>query len=223
MSYEMVWKLMLKDWYLQRMAVILSLAAAPVALGVVAFGGMMGSIFGVILLVTILVFAGAQVAISTTVNERKEQTLAFIMSMPVTFREYSLAKLAGNLLIFLVPWTACVAGSLILLAITPTSRGLIPYIVIMGIEVLVNICLMNVVALTTESQTWTVSMLLITNLGFNGIGYWVAHMKEIQPWMFGKQMVWNSTVSGIVAGEFALLALMVFVALFAQSRKRDFL
>jgi ABC-2 type transport system permease protein len=223
MSYETIWKLMVKDWYLQRLSVLLAVAAAPVAFAVVAMGGQMGSIFGVILLVTILVFVGAQVSISTMVNERKEQSLAFVMSMPVSFKEYSVAKLGGNLLIFLVPWTACLLGSVILLAVSPGSQGLIPYITIMGVEILVNICLMNVVALTTESQHWTVGMLLTTNLGFNGLGYWVAHMKGIQPWMFGKQLVWTSTATAVLSAEIAVIVLMVTAALFVQSRKRDFL
>jgi hypothetical protein len=66
-------------------------------------------------------------------------------------------------------------------------------------------------------------MLLVTNVGFNAVGYWVAHMSGIHPWMFGKELVWTSTATGLVAGEIATMALLVVVGLFVQGRKRDYL
>jgi ABC-type Na+ efflux pump permease subunit len=220
----MVWRLMAKDWYLQRTAVLLALAGAPVSLAVIAFGGKIGFTMGIILLVTILVSIGAQLVISTMVNERQEQTLAFVMSLPVSTWEYSVAKLLGALLIFLVPWGVCVAGSLALLWNSPEGvRGLIPFAAIMGMEILLSTSLMACVALITESQRWTVGVIFCGSMALNGVGYWVAHIPSIAKTMFGPNLEWSPAALSLLAGECVLIACALGTAMLVQSRKRDYL
>ena len=103
MNYSMVKLLILKDWYLQRWMILGSLVAGALALAITVSSRKAAFFLGIILLVTVLVAVGAQLAIATVVNERKEQTLAFVMSMPISSREYTTAKILANLLIFLVP------------------------------------------------------------------------------------------------------------------------
>ena len=47
----------------------------------------------------------------TVVEERNEQTLPFVMSLPISPMEYTTAKILANLLIFLVPLGALMLGS----------------------------------------------------------------------------------------------------------------
>src|SRR5882757_6174400 len=117
MNYSMVKHLMMKDWYLQRWAILASLAAGGITLAIIASGGKAAFMLGVILLITVLVAIGAQLAMSTMVLERKEHTLAFVMSLPISYREYTASKLLGNFLIFMIPWLALVLGSLALFAV----------------------------------------------------------------------------------------------------------
>src|SRR5580704_12324357 len=106
MNYKMVKLLILKDWYLQRWMILGSLLAAALALAITVSTGKAGLFLGITLLVTVLIGIGAYVAVATNIDERKNQTLAFVMSLPVSTREYTSAKILGNLLIFLVPWSA---------------------------------------------------------------------------------------------------------------------
>jgi ABC-type Na+ efflux pump permease subunit len=62
-------------------------------------------------LITVIISIGAQMAVSTIVTERKEQTLSFVMSLPISYREYTACKVWGNLIIFLVPWLTMLLGS----------------------------------------------------------------------------------------------------------------
>ena len=41
---------------------------------------------------------------ATVVEERTDQTLPFVMSLPISAAEYTTAKILANLLIFLIPW-----------------------------------------------------------------------------------------------------------------------
>jgi ABC-2 type transport system permease protein len=223
MNYTMVKRLILKDWYLQRLPIALSLLGGAVSLAIVATGGQAGFTLGIILLVTALVTIGAMLAMNLTVLERKEQTLGFIMSLPVSYREYTAAKILGILLIFLIPWLAFMAGSIALVWFSPGIRGLIPFIVIMGTEILANICMIAAVGLITESQGWTITALMIGNVALNVIGYGVAHIPGIESGLFRPNLHWTPAATGLLAIEAALICLILAGTFFLQSRKKNFL
>jgi hypothetical protein len=224
MNYPMVKRLILKDWYLQRWAIAGSIVGGVVTLGVIVTGGKAGFLFGVIGLVTVLIAVGAQVAMATTVLERKEQTLPFVMSLPVSCREYTAAKILAILSIFLLPWLTLVLGSFAILTISPESpRGLIPFVAIMATEILVSTCLVVAVAVTSESQGWTIGAIMVGNLTLNVVGYYVAHIPSIARGMFGHTVQWSSAASVLLLAEFAMAVLLLGLTFFFQARRTDFL
>ena len=93
MNYEMVKRLILKDWYLQRWAIRRSLVGVAATLGIIASGGKVAFLLGLILLIMVIISIGAQMPMSTIVTERKEQTLPFVMSLPISYREYTASKI----------------------------------------------------------------------------------------------------------------------------------
>ena len=223
MNYSMVKVLILKDWYLQRWTVVASLLGGAIALGIVCIPGNATFMLGLILLITVLIAVGAQLAIASMVNERKEQTLAFVMSLPISFREYTVAKLLGTLLIFMLPFLMLVIGSLALFAVPHgVPHGLLPFTVIMSMEILVNTCLIVAVALVTESQGWTVAAIMAGNIALNIVGYFVAHIAGIAKGMAGTTVMWSPAASSLLAAEFALIALLLGLTIYLQSRKVDF-
>ena len=223
MNYSMVKRLILKDWYLQRWLILASLPAGAVTLGIIAFGGKAGFFIGLLLLVTVIIAVGAQLAVATMVSERKEQTLAFAMSLPISYREYTAAKILGNLLIFLVPWITLVLGSFAILMYPPEHHGMIPYVAIMAAEILASTCLIFAVALISESQGWTVGAIIVGNLVLNGFGYFVGHIPSIAKGMDSATLNWSPAASFLLLGEFTTIALLLGLTFFVQSRKKDFL
>ena len=219
----MVKRLMLKDWYLNRWPIVASLAATIASLGIVATGNKEAFLLGIILLVMVIVFIGAHLVVSTIVNERKEQTLPFVMTLPISYREYTASKIWGNLLIFLVPWFTMVLGGLFLLLYDAKTYGLVPYFVIMSTEILMSTCLIITTALITESQGWTVGAIMVGNIGVNGIGYLVAHIPAIAQGMWGSAIQWSKAATGVMLAEFATIGLLLGITFFVQSRKKDFL
>ncbi len=223
MNHAMVKQLVLKDWYLQRYTILAGLAGGVLSLGIIATGGNVAFFFGLILLITALIAVGAQLAIATTVTERKEQTLAFVMSLPISYREYTASKILGNLIIFLVPWTLMLTASLGLLLYAPKTYGLVPYTTIMATEILVSTCLIIATALITESQGWTIGAVMVGNIAVNGVGYWVAHIGGIAKGMWGSSVQWSPAATVFLLGEFATIVLLLGLTFFVQSRKKDFL
>ncbi len=222
MNYAMVKSLILKDWYFQRWALLLCLAGGVASLAVIALGGKVGFYIGLLFLITVMIVIGATLVMGTLVGERENQTLAFVMSLPISYREYTTAKLLVNLLVFLPPWLILVGGSVGLILASPT-RGLLAFTVIMGVEMLVSTCLMIAVALVTESKGWSISAMMVGNLAINIVGYMVAHIPGISDGMFGPVLHWRPAATLAVTVEFALIALMLGGAYFIQSRKKDFI
>jgi hypothetical protein len=223
MNYSMVKSLILKDWYFQRRSILLALGGGAVSLGIVAFGGQPGFTLGLILLVTIMVMLSAMTVMANVIGERENQTLAFTMSLPISYLEYTTSKIVGNLLIFVPFWLTIVAGSVALILAAPVIHGFFAFAIIMAVEILVSTCLMIAVALVSESKGWTISAMMVGNVALNVVGYLVAHIPGIREGLFGNVIQWRpaATISLIV--EFALIGLMLGGAFFIQSRKKDFI
>jgi ABC-2 type transport system permease protein len=223
MNYAMVKRLILKDWYLQRWVILGCLAGGVVSLGVIATGSKGGFYIGLLLLVTTLIVIGAQVAASTIVLERKDQTLPFVMSLPISYREYTVSKIVGNLLIFLVAWIPMVICSLGLLLYEPKTYGLVPFTAIMATEILLSTCFVIAVSVISESQSWMIAAIMIGNIALNIVGYLVAHVPSIAGGMGGSSIQWTPAASALLFTEFALITLLIGGTFFLQSRKKDFL
>jgi len=222
MNTSMVRRLILKDWYLNRWMLLGSIPAGLISLGIILTGNKAAFLLGVILLVMIAVGVGAQLVMETTLYERREQTLAFVMSLPVSWREYTAAKIVANLVLFLLPWAALLAGALALILFAPgVPHGFVPYVVIMAVEVLVSICLIVATALISESQGWTTAAILMATLGINGFGYYVAHNASIATGLWGSSIHWTATVSVLLLAEFAMIGLTLGLTFLIQSRRTD--
>jgi ABC-type multidrug transport system permease subunit len=223
MNYSMVKSLILKDWYFQRRSILLALGGGAVSLGIVAFGGQPGFTLGLILLVTIMVMLSAMTVMANVIGERENQTLAFTMSLPISYLEYTTSKIVGNLLIFVPFWLTIVAGSVALIVAAPVIHGFFAFAIIMAVEILVSTCLMIAVALVSESKGWTISAMMVGNVALNVVGYLVAHIPGIRNGMFGNVIQWRPAATISVTVEFALIGLMLGGAFFIQSRKKDFI
>jgi ABC-2 type transport system permease protein len=224
MNFNMIKRLIFKDWYLQRLLIPLSLLGGAVAFAILLFGGKAGFMLGLILLITVLVTTSAMLTMNMTVLERKEQTLPFVISLPISYREYTAAKLLGILGSFLLPWSLFMAASFAILALSPThSQGLIPYVAIMGTEVLVSTCLITAVGLITESQGWAITAMMIGNVALNAFGYLVAHLDGVSRYMFGPVVRWTPLAGGLLFAEYATIGFLLGGTFLVQSRKKDFL
>jgi hypothetical protein len=225
MNTFLVRRLIYKDWYLSRTLILASLllGAATLIAMAAAKGGQLAVILGVIVLAIVLIGMGA-VVMSSMVNERKEQTLPFVMTLPVSYLEYTTSKLIGGLLIFLVLWVGLLFGMIAVVLTTPWfPNGLIPFIVLMSVEVLMTTTLIAAVSVTTESQGWMIGAAQFGGLGLNAVGWSIVRLHGIGSTMTGPRIAWSPAATIILLVEIAAIAIMLGTAFFIQSRKRDFI
>ena len=156
MNTFIVTRLILKDWYLNRGLLLAAIITGLLTMAAVAAarGTTIALILGVVVLATVLIGMGAMI-MSSTVNERKQQTLPFVMSLPVSYLEYTTSKLVGSLIIFSLLWLTLLLGMIATILLTPWfPHGLIPFVVIMSGEILMSTSLVAAVAVSTESEGW---------------------------------------------------------------------
>jgi ABC-2 type transport system permease protein len=223
MNYSMVRRLILKDWYFNRWSIAGYLIAGAIALAIVGFGNDVAFTAGSIILVSVLITVGIHLTMVTVINERTDHTLSFVMSLPISAREYTTAKILANLLIFLIPWTTMVVAAVALIASrTAVPDGMIPFVVIMLAEILVSSCLILAVALVTESQAWTVVAVVFGNLFFQAFLYYVAHIPSIAQAITTDSLAWNGAEIALLLGEMAAIAGLIGLTFWLQARKTDF-
>lgn len=222
----MVRRLILKDLDLLRPALVGYLVVGLAAVAMMATGRESAFYFGNVLLLTVVIAAGMHVAIVTAVLERTEQTLAFVMTLPISPRDYVLSKVGGGLLIFLVPWTILAASALVMLGsgrLGAEGRALVPFAVLTLMELLAAFCVQLAVAVVTESLAWTVVVQVVMNLLLQVYLYSVSRIPAIAGGLHGHRAVWPPVTLGLLAAEVAIVPLSLGLAYFLQERKRDFL
>ena len=225
MNTFIVTRLILKDWYLNRGLLLAAIITGLLTMAAVAAarGTTIALILGVVVLATVLIGMGAMI-MSSTVNERKQQTLPFVMSLPVSYLEYTASKLVGSLLIFSLLWVTLLLGMIATILLTPWfPHGLIPFVIIMSVEILMSTSLVAAVAVSTESQGWTIGATQVGSLALNAVGFSIVRLHGIGPSMSGHTVHWTTTSIFLLLIEFGAIALMIGTAFFIQSRKRDFL
>lgn len=221
MNTAMIKHLVLKDWYFQRWPLAGYLLAGFIGVALIA-GGTNGSFYaGTVVLITVMVTAGISVAIQTVVNERTQQTLPFIMSLPVSPMEYTTAKVIANLTIFLVPWTALTAGILILFGMG--APGMIPLATLTLVELFASYCVILMVAIVTESQGWSISVMAALNLFLQAFLYSVSRMPSVAQSIKTKVAIWDEASITILVAMIVLSMLCIGLAFVLQARKKDFL
>src|SRR5579863_7661187 len=112
MNRSVVQTLILKDWTLQRPAIVISIVGSALGLALLQVKTEAAAVVGSIWLFIPLMVLGCMLPGANVVNERKKQNVAFLMSLPVSAMQYAKAKLISTIGMFLVPWVTLIVAAL---------------------------------------------------------------------------------------------------------------
>lgn len=219
----MVGKLIIKDWQVYQKQLAGYVAAMLLALGLVGMGTPMMAAAGALLLLVLLLVVGSYAIHSSITAERKQQTVPFIMSLPVTPMDVYWGKLLANLVIYLVPFLLVVAGLLALILTTPRPDGTVPWVVVVALFLLANFCVSLCVAIAVDSEGWNIFAMLVLMTLIGPFIYWVSRLDGIIQYLQTDDIVWSAPVLGVIAAEFAAIAIAIFVTSWMHARKASFL
>ena len=152
----MVWKLVVKDWQVYQKQLAGFVAGMLLALGLIGMGTPLMASAGSLLLLVLLLVVGTYAIQSSIMAERKQQTVPFIMSLPVTPMDVYWGKLLANLVIYLVPFLLVTGGLLALILSTPRPDGIVIWLAVVALFMLAIFCVSLCVAIAVESEGWNI-------------------------------------------------------------------
>ncbi|WP_374013834.1 ABC-2 transporter permease [Pseudoxanthomonas koreensis] len=216
-------RLIVKELYLNRWLIATTSVATMLSAATCAFGRAAFNI-GALAWMTALIACGVMLAIYGVMNERKERSLQFVLSLPISIGQYVQAKTAGMLLSYLGPWLAASASAVALVLLSPgINDGLLPYVVALCGFLLANFAVVLCGALMARSEALVTAFIILTNMAVSVFLFVVGALPGIRDHMDGPAPVWNATVLGVLLVELAVLAIALVLPLLTAARRRDFL
>jgi hypothetical protein len=224
MTSSIIGHLILKDWRLNRMLISLAIGVGLVALVIAQYAGEVARVFGSVWFFVSLCVLGSMLPGTSILAERKKQTLAFVMSLPVTAVQYAAAKALSISAMFLIPWLTLLVSALMLIETRHVMpQGTIPMLVILAMLPLIGFCLISAAAMIGESEGWMMAASLVCNSSYWFVWYLLARIPSLRANWGGPVAVWNSAVLTVLSAELGSIALIVGLVIFVQSRKRNFI
>jgi len=160
---------------------------------------------------------------SNIINERKKQTLPFLMSLPISVVQLTTAKLVSTVGIFLVPWLTLVTAAVSVVVARPAMPdGVIPEMVALAALPFVGFCLITGVTLVGESEGAMVAAMVVSNSSYGFGWYLMIRNPVIRADMQKPEIVWSKEILTVLGAEFAVIVLILGLTFYLQSRKRDF-
>ena len=179
---------------------------------------------GITLLIVPPCTCGMMLLMRTIVMEKEKSTQLFIMSLPVTVKEFTVAKLLVNLPLFFALWLMITAAGFYFafgLGIFP--YGSIPFVTMIFLGIF--IAYVGTLSVSLIYQSMGITILTMCGLELFTPAYlWIiAFLEPINSHVYDAHMVWNSAAISIVAVQVSVVALAFFVTWFVQKGKRDFI
>lgn len=223
MKGSVVAHLIWKDWQLQRLAILVTVAGGVAALAVAAWGSQNALVVGGVLFFMPLILVGHMLPLAGMVNERKKQNLAFLMSLPISSIQYTTSKLVSSLAMFLISWVTLVLAGVVLIEVHPVlPAGVIPLLLILALLPFLGFCLVTGTVLISESEGWGIAANVFCSSTYGLTWYFLTQVPGLMKAAQGPTPVWTATEVEIVTGEIIAGVLMLGITYFFQSRKRDF-
>jgi ABC-2 type transport system permease protein len=216
--------LIVKDWRLNRPFISLCIGVGLIALVIAQYAGGAARLLGSVWFFVSLCILGSMLPTSAILNERRKQTLAFVMSLPLNSVQYAIAKALSTAAMFLVPWVTLLVSALLFIETRHVvPHGNIPMLLILAMLPLVGFCLMSATALVAESEGWLMGVSILCNSSYWFVWYLLARIPSLTAHWTGPVAVWNGAAFMVLFAELGSIAVIVVTALFFQSMKRNFI
>jgi hypothetical protein len=220
---SVVKQLILKDWELHRRLIAVTIVCGAAALALVLMKREPFSVVGSVVLLSSLILVGCLLPASNILNERKKQSLPFVMSLPISSVQYTTAKLLSTVGMFLIPWLALVIAAIwVVFGGGTFPRGAIPITLILFTLPFIGLSLITSATMVGETEGWNIAANVACNSSYGFVWYFITRTPSLMRDLTSKVPVWNHAVVTFLVSEFALIAAILALTYYLQARKTDF-
>jgi len=216
-------RLAAKELYVNRWLIVIGAAGGIVSV-LIATLGKTGFNIGALAWLTTIIAVGVMLALYGIMNERKEHSLQFVLSLPLSISDYVHAKMLGLAACFFIVWAVSSAAALLLVfGKESIPDGIAPYVVLLCAFMLANYAVVLCGALHAQSEALTSAVIIITNMAVSIFMFTVGPLPGINEHMWAPAPVWNSTFWTVLACELAVLVVAYTLPFIFAAHRRDFL
>ncbi|MBL8112663.1 MAG: ABC-2 transporter permease [Acidobacteria bacterium] len=217
---SVAWRLVVKDLYLHRWLVVVTLASGIASLLVSgidkADNVRTGPNLGLLLFITTVVAFGIFVPMTGILKERQDRSQLWVLSLPISPRGYAQAKVWASLIAFLVPWLLLTGIVIVAETLAGRSGGLGVFLVMMTFF-LAAFCLLVALVVVTMSEAWAIAGILASNVA---VTVFLTKVLTLPGIAGGSGF--TPRILTVLALELALIAVALGLALTLPARKKDF-
>lgn len=214
--------LVAKDWQLFQKQLAFYVLAGIVALCFLGLAKPWAFYVGSLMLLIVMVSAACFSISTSLMVERKEQTLAFVMSLPVSPLDFTVSKLAGNALTFAVPFVVLLGGTLAVVLFTPLPDGLFVYALLIFAYLLFAYAVSLAVAMSVESEGWATFAMIGSMVLINPYIMALTQVPDISERVSVDALVWTTPAVAILASLVVLSLAVIGLTGWFHARKPAF-
>lgn len=222
LNRQAVRALVVKDWQLFERQLAAYVAAGLVALALIGHAQKWSFYLGATLLIIIMITASCFALSTSLLSERKDRTLAFVMSLPVSPFDFYLAKLIGNWITFSVPFVLLGGGAIAVTLLTSVPDGLLTLVLLLSGHLLFAYCVALAVAMHVESEGWNVFAMVGSAALINPFIAGVSQIPDIARHWTGDEVVWSWQALTILAAQLVLSLTLTALTAWRHLRKQAF-
>ena len=221
---SIVWPLVQKDLKILKIPSLAWFALGIVAI-LLAIADVGTELVPFIVFITAMYGAAIHPIMQTVVMERQEKVLAFVMSLPVSVKQYTTAKLIANLAVFTMVWGAL---SVAFLAVGFVGEGgmqdgAIPFATIILLTIFVAYTFILAVGLVGESVGFCTAAIGIASVSAHLFASWLPDHPGLAPYLAGESATWSAGAIQILVLQILLIVGLIAGTYVLQARKKDFL
>lgn len=222
LNMPLVRLLVLKDWELFQKQLAAYVAGGIVGLCLLGMATAWSFYVGSLVLIIVMVAAACFAISNSLLTERKEQTLTFVMSLPVSPLDFTVSKLIGNLITFAVPFLVLSLGTVATVLFTPLPDGLVVLAVLVFGHIAMAHCVSLGVAMAVESEGWNTFAMIGSMVLINPFIMLLGQIPAINDPVKTDVIVWSTPALAILGTQVALSLLSIGFTLWWHGRKPAF-
>jgi hypothetical protein len=173
--------------------------------------------------VVTLVLLNVMLVSSSLIGERKEKIRVFMLSMPVSTTQYSVAKLLSSLIAYFVPALALTLAAVLLLVATPLPDGFIPLTIATSVHCLLYFAAFLALALVTDSPGGMTTVVVCGNVSLSFLIPALINLTSVKGTLGAEAVVWGADVVALIVVELALAVAALTISFIVNSRKTEFI
>jgi ABC-2 type transport system permease protein len=221
MSGSIVRSLIRKDLYLMRGAILGAIAAGSLAVALMPISRILTYV-GAVTLVCVLIVLNIYLVMYGVAQERRDKTLLFILSLPVSAMEYTVAKVMATGIAFGVPWLFLTVATVVTIVVSPLPDGILPYWVTLLVYLLAYYCTLLGLALVKDSAGWHAAAITIGNVSVNFLIPFLLSRPSVAAHAEGPVAVWSADLVTILVVEMLVGLAVLGFGIYVHARRSDF-